>query len=180
MSFCLTDNKPLCSDSGLSSQDSDTSPDTGSATLTSFDSHTCGSLKPTKSFRSTSDRRNPGLTITCHNMTMCDKGKIFAVHYYGQSTLDRRYTHPMLPWILCEIRRQNDRKPVKVELMGQTLKATSMESENVLLEHKLQSLTKFFRSQQDPSCFAYLTRTNAENPFTCHVFQAEEEGVVSI
>ena len=124
------------------------------------------------------------------------KRMLFEVSYLGESVLDRRYTQPMLPWIMAEVRRRQDKRAVVLEVLAQTLKAVPVAGEGdgegpgpgpaeagaapPLFEHKLQSLSRFARTHQDPKCFAYLTRANVEAPFSCHVFEANEEGQVRI
>ena len=102
----------------------------------------------------------------------------FTVLYLGFSVLDRRYTQPMLHWVMAEVRRRHHAKEVTLEVMAETLKAT--EGDSVLLEHKLQNLSRFVRAQEDHHTFAYLTRTKTEDPFTCHVFQTIDEDMVSL
>ena len=104
----------------------------------------------------------------------------FTIRYLGESVLDRRYTQAMLPWVMCEVRHQNIGQKVGVEVLSNALKATAVDSARILFEHKLQTLSRFARSHQDPKCFVYLTRPSTDAPFTCHVFQSLEESVVCL
>ncbi|XP_074649702.1 TBC1 domain family member 1-like isoform X2 [Tubulanus polymorphus] len=102
----------------------------------------------------------------------------FAVTYLGNLVLDRRYTQPMLPWVMAEVRRRNDVLFVNLEICRNYLKARRMDNGELHFEHRLQSLSRFAKTHRDPKCFAYLTRPNSDSPFTCHVFEASSESDV--
>lgn len=51
--------------------------------------------------------------------------------------------------------------------------------EFIVFEHKLQGVSRFAESHQEPRCFAYLTRPQLNSDFHCHVFMAPEENQVS-
>lgn len=104
----------------------------------------------------------------------------FHVTYYGESVLDRRYTRPMLPWIMAEIRRKSPKLELVLEILpdSHVLQGTVRSTNEVLFRHRLPTVSSFARAYQDPTCFVYLTRTNVDSPFTCHVFQVSEESKV--
>ena len=103
----------------------------------------------------------------------------FPARYLGFSVLDRRYTQPMLPWVMADIRNQKLRKPVSVEISGHFLEAKDMTTADLVLKHKLHTLSRFARAHQDPKCFAYLNRQTSDEPFTCHMFEATDPSIVS-
>ncbi|KFM71231.1 TBC1 domain family member 4, partial [Stegodyphus mimosarum] len=103
--------------------------------------------------------------------------RTFKVVYLGYAVLDRRYTLPMLPWVIAEIKRhgsQNEEE-IYIEVTEQSLKAASCESNALVFEHKLQTISKFAQSSHDPSCFTYMTREVQNGPCAYHVFQANDE-----
>ncbi|XP_052825094.1 TBC1 domain family member 1 [Octopus bimaculoides] len=50
--------------------------------------------------------------------------------------------------------------------------------EFIVFEHKLQGVSRFAESHQEPRCFAYLTRPQLNSDFHCHVFMAPEENQI--
>ena len=165
------DHSTVLNDSGLGSfgSDSDTSP-----LAAPFAGEICqNSTSPAASDMKTND--DGGLSA----------GKAFEVVYLGEYLLDRRYTQPMLPWVMAEVRRRNKGRPVKLKVVeSATLKAFSVDQQQIncasLFEHKLETMTRFAKSLQDPKCFSYLIRSNSDSAFTCHVYQASEEDIVCI
>ena len=108
------------------------------------------------------------------------QSKSFLVNYLGNSTLDRRYTQPMLPWVIAEVRNHHKRSMITLEVLDHSLRGTPCESDNMLFDHKLQNLSRFARVHHEPKCFAYLFRPNTDSPFCCHVFEAPDESTVGI
>ncbi|XP_022255719.1 TBC1 domain family member 4-like isoform X2 [Limulus polyphemus] len=108
--------------------------------------------------------------------------RMYRVNYLGQAVLDPRYTQPMLPWIIAEVRRTAHHRQTKIEIFievtDSSLKALMADDNQVLFEHNLQNISKFAQTSQDHSCFSYLTRDNPELPMACHVFQADDESTV--
>lgn len=103
----------------------------------------------------------------------------FTVFYLGEYTLDRRYTQSMLPWVMAEVRIRGTGQMVSLVVEQALLRARSLNLNQVLFEHKLQTMTRFAKTLRDVRCFSYLTRANVDAAFTCHVYQAEDEGTVS-
>lgn len=109
----------------------------------------------------------------------------FRVMYFGHSVLDRRYTSPMLTWIVSDIKRQSMDgetglvRNVYLEVSESTLTGKTVSDNQVLFVHTIQSLNKLSQTGNDRACFAYLVRDHPESPFTCHVFQAADETTVS-
>lgn len=111
----------------------------------------------------------------------------YRVKYIGNTVLDRRYTLPMLPWIIADIKRQGydisvkdwKAKDIFLQVTETALKATSISDARVLFVHPLATINKFTQTAQDKTCFTYLTRESADSQFNCHVFQATDESVVS-
>ncbi|XP_068428607.1 TBC1 domain family member 4 isoform X2 [Clinocottus analis] len=111
----------------------------------------------------------------------------FALTYVGMSSLDRRTTLPMLPWLVAEIRRRGERgdcgpavQPREVQLVlnppfVRCVPANSSSSSVFIFEHKAQLVSRFIHNSNDLSYFAYLTRGQPDNPeseMSCHVFKA--------
>lgn len=40
--------------------------------------------------------------------------KLSPVDYFGFAAMDRRFSAPMLPWIISEIKRRNKREKVRI------------------------------------------------------------------
>lgn len=111
----------------------------------------------------------------------------FALTYIGWSTLDRRTTLPMLPWLVAEIRRRSERgdcgpvmQPREVQLVlhppfVRCVPSSSNNSSVFIFEHKAQLVSRFIHNSNDLTYFAYLLRGQPDNPeseMSCHVFKA--------
>ncbi|XP_018421572.1 PREDICTED: TBC1 domain family member 4 isoform X5 [Nanorana parkeri] len=124
--------------------------------------------------------------------------KRFRLWYVGWSSLDHRTTLPMLPWLVAEIRRRSERqeppgcvapcREVQLLLVAPHLRcvpALNGASGNTavfIFEHKAHHIARFIHNSQDPSYFAYLIKTQPDNPeseMTCHVFKAADPSQVS-
>ncbi|XP_059198854.1 TBC1 domain family member 4 isoform X3 [Centropristis striata] len=114
-----------------------------------------------------------------------DRG--FALTYIGWSTLDRRTTLPMLPWLVAEIRRKSEKgdcgpvvQPREVQLalnppFIRCVPSNSNNSSVFIFEHKAQLISRFIHNSNDLTYFAYLLRGQPDNPeseMSCHVFKA--------
>lgn len=123
--------------------------------------------------------------------------KKFQLWYVGWASLDRRTTLPMLPWLVAEIRRRAERqdppgcvapcREVHLLLVAPHLRcvpAVNGSSGNTavfIFEHKAQHIARFIHNSQDPSYFAYLIKTQPDNPeseMACHVFRASDPSQV--
>ncbi|XP_077518226.1 TBC1 domain family member 1-like isoform X2 [Amblyomma americanum] len=104
----------------------------------------------------------------------------FCVKYLGSMCLDRRYTGPMLPWIVADLRREGLRQPLDVllEVRDSSLKARSYSDDRLVFDHPLQSISKFSQANADRACFTYLQRNAPDEPPRCHVFQASDKDTV--
>ncbi|XP_054643557.1 TBC1 domain family member 4 isoform X3 [Dunckerocampus dactyliophorus] len=127
-----------------------------------------------------------------------EKDKRFALTYIGWSTLDRRTTLPMLPWLVAEIRRRSERgdcgpamQPREVQLVLHSpllrcvpSSSSSSSSNNYsvfIFEHKAQYISRFLHNSNDLTYFAYLLRAHPDNPeaeMSCHVFKAGDPNQV--
>ncbi|XP_073436488.1 TBC1 domain family member 4 isoform X2 [Dendrobates tinctorius] len=124
--------------------------------------------------------------------------KSFRLWYVGWSSLDRRTTLPMLPWLVAAIRRRAERqeppgcvapcREVRLLVVAPHLRCVpSMNGASgntavFIFEHKAQHIARFIHNTQDPSYFAYLIKTQPDNPeseMACHVFRATDPGQVS-
>jgi len=120
----------------------------------------------------------------------------FDTVYYGDTTLDRRHTPAMLPWLVAGVRRRSKGQSVRLVVGDGILSAfltndaspqqdrTSNHPHSAhvtaLFSHRLSTMTRFARIVHNPSCFSYLTRPNTDSPFVCHVFEAKHETTVRI
>ncbi|XP_070831554.1 TBC1 domain family member 4 isoform X5 [Chaetodon trifascialis] len=117
----------------------------------------------------------------------------FALTYIGWSSLDRRTTLPMLPWLVAEIRRRSERgdcgpvvQPREVQLVlnppfVRCVPSSSNNSSVFIFEHKAQLISRFIHNSNDLTYFAYLLRGQPDNPeseMSCHVFKASEPNQV--
>ncbi|XP_028289534.1 TBC1 domain family member 4 isoform X2 [Parambassis ranga] len=111
----------------------------------------------------------------------------FSLCYIGWSSLDRRTTLPMLPWLVAEIRRRSERgdcgpvmQPREVQLVlhppfVRCVPSNSNNSSVFIFEHKAQLVSRFIHNSNDLTYFAYLLRGQPDNPeseMSCHVFKA--------
>ena len=110
--------------------------------------------------------------------TVLESSDNFFMTYFGELVLDQRHTHPMLPWVMAEVRRQQQARFILLQVLPQTIQAVRCDSSQLMFEHKLQSLSRFVRSHQVANCFAYLTTARAGSVCTCHVFEASDEPMV--
>lgn len=106
--------------------------------------------------------------------------RTYKVIYLGYAVLDRRYTLPMLPWVIAEIKRHGSQnmEEIFIEVTDKALKAANCENNQLVFEHKLQTISKFAQSSHDSSCFTYMTREVVNGPCAFHVFQASDESTV--
>ncbi|XP_073329785.1 TBC1 domain family member 4 isoform X2 [Pagrus major] len=119
--------------------------------------------------------------------------RTFALTYIGWSSLDRRTTLPMLPWLVAEIRRKSEKgdcgpvvQPREVQLVlippfVRCVPSSSNNSSVFIFEHKAQLISRFIHNSNDLSYFAYLLRGQPDNPeseMSCHVFKASDPNQV--
>lgn len=105
-----------------------------------------------------------------------EKNNTFRFVYLGNSLLDRRYTQSMLPWVIAEVKRRKERLQIDLNVELMTVKALD-ESNCLIFEHRVQTITRCARSL-DKKCFAYLTKSSADNCY-CYVFEAHDGTSVS-
>ncbi|XP_040003744.1 TBC1 domain family member 4 isoform X3 [Xiphias gladius] len=117
----------------------------------------------------------------------------FCLSYVGWSSLDRRTTLPMLPWLVAEIRRRSEKgdcspvvQPREVQLVLnppflRCVPSGSNNSSVFIFEHKAQLVSRFIHNSNDLTYFAYLLRGQPDNPeseMSCHVFKARDPNQV--
>ncbi|KAE8626066.1 hypothetical protein XENTR_v10006490 [Xenopus tropicalis] len=148
--------------------------------------------------RSSADLCHPLLEVNTMPDKVLKEEKRFHLWYIGWSSLDRRTTLPMLPWLVAEIRRRAERQDPpgcaapcrEVNLLLVTphircvpaLNGANANSAVFIFEHKAQHISRFIHNSQDPSYFAYLIKTQPDNPeseMACHVFKANTPRQVS-
>ncbi|XP_022536340.2 TBC1 domain family member 4 isoform X1 [Astyanax mexicanus] len=135
------------------------------------------------------DNENKG---TSSSSSTAKPDKCFSLWYLGWSSLDRRTTLPMLPWLVAEIRRRGERtepgpaqaRQVQLSLSPPVIRCVPANSSNTsvfIFEHKAQFISRFIHNSHDLSYFAYLIRSQPEDPeseMACHVFKAGEPNQV--
>uniref|UniRef100_A0A3B3RSX4 TBC1 domain family member 4 n=1 Tax=Paramormyrops kingsleyae TaxID=1676925 RepID=A0A3B3RSX4_9TELE len=118
--------------------------------------------------------------------------KNFSLWYMGWSSLDRRTTLPMLPWLVAEIRRKSEKNelgPVQAREVDliitppiiRCVPANNNNSSIFIFEHKAQCISRFIHNSHDLKYFAYLIRSQPEDPeseMACHVFKASDPNQV--
>ncbi|XP_053732684.1 TBC1 domain family member 4 isoform X1 [Synchiropus splendidus] len=119
--------------------------------------------------------------------------RMFALTYVGWSSLDRRTTLPMLPWLVAEVRRKGERgdcgpavQPREVQLVlnppfVRCVPSSSSNCSVFIFEHKAQLIYRFVHNSNDLTYFAYLLRGQPDNPeseMSCHVFKARDPNQV--
>ncbi|CAN9497580.1 unnamed protein product [Ophioblennius macclurei] len=117
----------------------------------------------------------------------------FPLTYIGWSSLDRRTTLPMLPWLVAEIRRRSERgdcgpvlqpRDVHLVLCPPFVRCVPSASSNAsvfIFEHKAQLISRFIHNSNEHTYFAYLLRGQPDNPeseMSCHVFRTGEASQV--
>uniref|UniRef100_A0A8C6SIQ6 TBC1 domain family member 4 n=1 Tax=Neogobius melanostomus TaxID=47308 RepID=A0A8C6SIQ6_9GOBI len=122
-----------------------------------------------------------------------DSDKRFSLSYIGWTSLDRRTTVPMLPWLVADIRRKSERgdcgpqvQPRDVQLvinppLLRCVPSNNSNSSVFIFEHKAQLISRFIHNSNDLSCFAYLLRGQPDNPeseMSCHVFKTCDPNLV--
>ncbi|XP_053563900.1 LOW QUALITY PROTEIN: TBC1 domain family member 4 [Bombina bombina] len=148
--------------------------------------------------RSSADQCHPLLEEQSLPDKLVKGEKAFRLWYVGWSSLDRRTTLPMLPWLVAEIRRRAERqepaglvvpcREVQLLLVASHLRCvpvsngSSANTAVFIFEHKAQHISRFIHNSQDLSYFAYLIKTQPDNPeseMACHVFKATDPSQVS-
>uniref|UniRef100_A0A667ZQ05 TBC1 domain family member 4 n=1 Tax=Myripristis murdjan TaxID=586833 RepID=A0A667ZQ05_9TELE len=113
--------------------------------------------------------------------------KRFSLTYVGWSSLDRRTTLPMLPWLVAEIRRKSEKSDCGTQVQAREVQlvlippfircvpSNNSSSSVFIFEHKAQLISRFIHNSNDLTYFAYLLRGQPDNPeseMSCHVFKA--------
>uniref|UniRef100_A0A8C7E2M7 TBC1 domain family member 4 n=1 Tax=Naja naja TaxID=35670 RepID=A0A8C7E2M7_NAJNA len=123
--------------------------------------------------------------------------KRFRLWYVGCTSLDRRATLPMLPWLMAEVRRRSQKpepgaaaaaaREVLLLLGSPTLRCVPSSpggapgSAVFIFEHKAQHISRFVHNSQDLTYFAYLIKAqpdDPDSPVACHVFRATDPNQV--
>ncbi|XP_016895278.2 TBC1 domain family member 4 isoform X2 [Cynoglossus semilaevis] len=120
--------------------------------------------------------------------------KRFWLSYIGWSSLDRRTTLPMLPWLVAEIRRKSEKGDCGPTVLSREVQlvlnppfvrcvpANSNNSSVFIFEHKAQLISRFIHNSNDLAYFAYLMKGQPDNPeseMSCHVFKASDPNQVA-
>ncbi|XP_070197331.1 TBC1 domain family member 1-like [Littorina saxatilis] len=113
-------------------------------------------------------------------------GASFTVWYLGSAIMHRLYTQSLQPWVMAEVKRKRDGiREVTIEVTTEGIlrvkgrDPSGKETGEIVLEHRLQVLSRFARLHQDQRCFAYLTRTQLGTDFVCHVYLATTDNTIT-
>lgn len=98
--------------------------------------------------------------------------KLIPVTYQGFTAMDRRFSSPMLPWIVSEIRKRNCAEKLCLGIEEGTLQAYNQDFE-LQFSHRVSSMTKFSQADMDPSTFLYLLKDEQENLLYCYLYLAK-------
>ncbi|XP_053202736.1 uncharacterized protein LOC128387556 isoform X2 [Panonychus citri] len=107
--------------------------------------------------------------------------KYFRLKFIGSAILDRRYTLPMLPWIINDIRRNSTHrncKDIELEVNDICLKAVVKGERAPLFVHSHQFVSKFTPDPSDKASFTYLFRDHPDSQYTIYLFQSTSENMV--
>lgn len=99
--------------------------------------------------------------------------KLYKVEYLSSCTVNKRLTNPMIPWIISEIKKNNNHKKVRIGIEDVSLVIyENWDSKNKLIfQHKLKYITRLAFLNSDVSTFFYAVRDMAdENNVHCHVY----------
>ncbi|XP_031331807.1 TBC1 domain family member 1 isoform X1 [Photinus pyralis] len=97
--------------------------------------------------------------------------KLLTVHYMGFTAMDRRFSNPMLPWIVSEIRKRDCYERVSLGVEDGVLQAYNSDFE-LQFSHHVQNMSRFSQADIDPCTFLYLVRDDGEQLLYCYLFQA--------
>lgn len=106
------------------------------------------------------------------------KMKLMPVQYLGFTAMDRRFSGPMLPWIVSEIRKRDSYEQVSLGVEDGCVQAYNADFE-LQWSHKVHQVTRFSQVEPDPCCFLYLYRDDTEQLLYCYLFQASRQSDVS-
>ncbi|XP_015836514.1 TBC1 domain family member 1 isoform X1 [Tribolium castaneum] len=104
--------------------------------------------------------------------------KLIPVTYYGFTAMDRRFSSPMLPWIVSEIRKRDYCEKLSLGIEDGLLQAYNPDFE-LQFSHKIWQVTRFSQADQDPTTFLYLMRDDQDSLLYCYLFQAKKTSDVS-
>lgn len=106
------------------------------------------------------------------------KMKLIPVVYHGFTAMDRRFSSPMLPWIVSEIRKRDYQEKLSLGVEDGQLQAYNADFE-IQFAHRVSLMTRFSQADQNPSTFLYLLRDDAEQLLYCYLFRANNSNDVS-
>ncbi|KRT83462.1 hypothetical protein AMK59_3995, partial [Oryctes borbonicus] len=104
--------------------------------------------------------------------------RLIPVNYFGFTAMDRRFSSPMLPWIVSEIRKRDSYEKLSLGIEEGALQAYNSDFE-LQFAHKLAMMTRFSQADLDPCTFLYLLRDDTEQLLYCYLFQASKPTDVS-
>lgn len=108
--------------------------------------------------------------------------KLSPVDYFGFAAMDRRFSAPMLPWIISEIKRRNKREKVNLLLASGFISAYVANKEEPLFRHNLNNTLKpqlVPQSAQDSKGGSFLyTLKGDDGLYYCHLFKTKDSQTV--
>ena len=118
------------------------------------------------------------------------------LEYYGHYELSRRHTPSMVPWVVecVKLKEQNESVTASIEKSKVSCKTVFKITSNtpkfdfsyinsrkeIEFEHQIKNLTRFSKNRNNTNQFSYLYRHSSNKPFTCYVFEAEDEATVRV
>ncbi|XP_046476943.1 TBC1 domain family member 1 isoform X1 [Neodiprion pinetum] len=108
--------------------------------------------------------------------------KLIPVDYLGFTATDRRFSGPMLPWTVSEIKKHGVSEKVNLLVASGCISAYTALKEQPLFRHPLNNTSKAQlvpSGSQDPNggSFLYLVKGN-DGLFYCHLFRAKDSETV--
>ncbi|KAK6645189.1 hypothetical protein RUM43_001465 [Polyplax serrata] len=103
----------------------------------------------------------------------------FTVDFLGTTVVDKRFSNPMVPWVIADIKRR--RKKQKVNLILKNGEIIAETDGTVIFRHQTQQLHRFCLEPNNMKTFMYLVRDKFEPVLNVYLFQAAEcEDVMEI
>ncbi|GLG97701.1 Ecotropic viral integration site 5 ortholog [Gryllus bimaculatus] len=111
-----------------------------------------------------------------------DNMHLYVMEYLGYTAMDKRFSRPMLPWIIAEIKRRGSTEKVCVGVHDGCVVALDTAAEPTdpgapptpLLRHPLAHVWRIMHAPHDARAFLYVVREPAQPLLTCHLFRATD------
>ncbi|KAL3270618.1 hypothetical protein HHI36_021152 [Cryptolaemus montrouzieri] len=107
------------------------------------------------------------------------KMKLIPVIYFGFTAMDCRFSSPMLPWIVSEIRKRDFCEKLSFGVECGILQAYNPDFE-LQFSHKINQMIRFSQADLDPTTFLYILKDDNDRLLYCYMYQAQTPKDVSI